>query len=194
MLSHKSTRRAVATLALAGAGLMIALWLIRRPASTPTVQPDADSAPPATAATARQLPSLPRGPEPAGAPDASATDASRDAGASSVPYRSWLSVLIERENQNYRDVDEFLFNYFQLSEPTRDAVRQVNEDYSRRIEALARSPSGVGNKTRHDRDRQLALGRVLGPRTGAFINAEFREMKRLRQIYHRQFLNKPARQ
>lgn len=194
MLTRSSTRRATAILVVLGALAVAAVvWLVKRPSPAEKLQAGADSAATAPSAPSpRQLVSLPRGTDPAGSPDASAGGAV-DAGGQAAGIRRWRSIQIEEENKNLRDVDEYLFGYFKLPDDVRASVRQFHEDYSRRVEALARSPEGLGNRTRHERERKVGLGRILGDQASTFIDAEYREMKRLRQITHRENLRKPPR-
>lgn len=193
MVTPTSTRRAIVLLLVLLAGIVVVtIWLLRRSGRPPAPASDAGVESSPGAAPYRPLPSVPRNPEPVAVPDAS-VDGSADGGAKAVPYRSWRSVLIEQQNRNIRDVDEYLFNQLRYPDDVREAIRQVNESYSRKIEAEALSPKGIANKTVNEHERKVALGKVLGPRSNAFINAEYREMRRLRQIYHRQFLRKQER-
>jgi hypothetical protein len=142
-------------------------------------------------AAARPLLSVPRasGEAPAPAPAPVVAAAVPDGGTGSDAGRPtrWRSVLRAAQNQRLKESDEIVFGQLGISDGQREAIRKINDDYSRRTELVAEAPDASARKVEMDRERRSALADLLGPDLGRrFESAESAVTIRLRGKYRRE--------
>jgi hypothetical protein len=153
------------------------------PSAPPAPQP-----PPAAAPSARPTPLVATGPALLEA-EAEA-DAGVDAGADRAAVLQRRALLAAGQNQRLiQQVDETLFMTSKMGDPTRVAIRRINEDHARRLQALleAGGPDGTAAALGEaERSRRAALDSLLGPEASrAFDMAEHMASRRVRPRYRR---------
>jgi hypothetical protein len=108
-----------------------------------------------------------------------------DDAAAPAAARGRRGLLIVNHNRRRQEADENVFNTLGLSDATRTAIRQINEDYRRRTEpAPDRAPTDVAESSAALAARTDAIARLLGSDAAKTFESEERAaVLRLRGKY-----------
>jgi hypothetical protein len=131
-------------------------------AAAPPRAPEVPVAPPAPP----PLPAPPPEPEPAAtvatAPETDAQSPGDDAQLTAAPPNR-RALLLVNHNRRRQEADENVFTSLGLSEETRTAIRQINEEYQRQTQPNPDpAPLDVSEASTALRAREAALVRLLG--------------------------------